>query len=200
MRDASILVGTFEFDQRIDVRSYFAGHLSFMRRRPIHTNNNAFAIDGINHTGALANNHSTGITSRYPFHTCAHKRGFSTKQRYSLTLHVGTHQGSVSVIVFKERNQAGSYRNKLFRTDVHVLHFLAMNQDEVALLTGVHQIVSDFTHRIQLHVRLSNDVLIFFPRRQIIAMGFNFSQMFASLQVAIHLFHFDARDNLVHLG
>ena len=50
---------------------------------------------------------------------------------------------AVRVVVLKERNQAGRDRDQLFRTDVHVLDFVAMLQHEVAGLAGVHQIVND---------------------------------------------------------
>ena len=136
--NTSVLVRALELDQRINVRSDFTRHLSFMGGGAVHTDNDAFAIDRIHNTGALADNHRPGIASRDALHAGTHKRRFGAQQRYSLALHVRSHQCAVSVIVFKERNQAGGNRNKLFRADVHVLYFFTMNQNEVTLLPGVH--------------------------------------------------------------
>ena len=66
----------------------------------------------------------TRITSYSIFHTCSDIWRMRIEKRYGLTLHVGTHQSSVSVIVFQERNACGSDRNCLTRRYVCVVNFI----------------------------------------------------------------------------
>ena len=47
------------------------------------------------------------------FHTGSNYRSLCCKKRHCLTLHVGSHQRTVSIIVLQERNQRCSYRKKL---------------------------------------------------------------------------------------
>ena len=72
---------------------------------------------------------------------------------------------------------AGSHRDKLLRTDVHVLDFVAVLQHEVAGLTGVDQFGDDLAVVVELDVGLRDDVLVFFPRRQVVAVGFEFGRL-----------------------
>ena len=132
-------------------------------------------------------------------HAGTHIRSFSTQQRHRLALHVRTHQRAVGVIVFKERNQAGGNRDKLFRADVHVLNFVAMLQHEVAGLTSVHQIVNDPVVLVDSNVRLGDDVFVFFPSRQVIGVGFRFGLLLLGRKLAVGAVQFIERENLAHL-
>src|SRR6185369_1774057 len=48
-----------------------------------------------------------------------------------LSLHVGTHQSAVGVVVFEKRNEAGGDADHLARGDVDVLHLLGHDDFEV---------------------------------------------------------------------
>ena len=74
------------------------------------------------HTRLLSQNDIAGIDGRTPFGTGAHQRALGFDQRHCLTLHVGTHQRSVALIVLQERNQGGADGNHLTRGNVHVVN------------------------------------------------------------------------------
>ena len=120
----------------------------------------------------LQMHHRARIARRHPLHAGADVRRVGAQQRNRLALHVRSHQRAVGVVVLEERNQARGHRDELLRADVHVLDFVAMLQHEVAGLARVHQIGDDAALLIELDVGLGDDVLVFFPRREVFAVGF----------------------------
>ena len=126
-------------------------------------------------------------------HAGADVRRFGAQQRHRLALHVRSHQRAVGVVVLEERNQAGGHRDQLLGTDVHVLDFVLVLQHEVAGLPGVDQFGNDVALFVQLNVGLRDEVLVFFPRRQIVAMGFELDRLLLGAQLAIGLVDFGAR-------
>ena len=58
--------------------------------------------------------------------------------------------------------------------------FVAMLQDEVAGLPRVDQLVDDVALLIELDVGLRDDVLVLFPRREVIAVSFELGRLLAS--------------------
>ncbi len=66
----------------------------------------------------------------------ATKRRLGDQQRHGLPLHVRAHQGAVGVVVFEEGDQSGGDAHHLRRGDVDVLHLVAGNQLEIALVAG----------------------------------------------------------------
>src|SRR5207245_1776484 len=113
LADASVLVGTLEFDELIDVRAHFAaqhaGVIGF------HAHDDALGVDLIDDAFAFAEHNRAGIARRDALHPSADERRFSLDERHRLALHVGTHERAVGVVVLQERNQAGSHGNQLFR-------------------------------------------------------------------------------------
>jgi len=105
--------------------------------------------------------------------------------------HVGTHQGSVRVVVLKERNQRSSHRNKLLRADVDVVDFFPVHQHKVSGLAGVHQLGNDASLVVQLDVRLGDDVTVFLPSRQIERERFDLRGTLAALlEIGVDLLDF----------
>ena len=96
------------------------------------------------------------------FHTSTHIRGFWINQWNSLTLHVGTHEGTVGVIVFQERNTCCRNGNYLFWRHVHVVDLIRWELLVVTTVTSHNDRLSKATLFVQLRVGLSDDVLIFF--------------------------------------
>ena len=107
----------------------------------------ALGVDLIHDAVALAEHHRAGIASGDALHAGADQRSFAADQRNGLALHVGTHQGAVGVVVFQERNQAGSDGNELLRRDVDVIDFIAMLEHEVSGLTAVDEFGGDACSR-----------------------------------------------------
>ena len=160
--DASVLVGPLEFRELVDVATNFTGKLSRMMF-PFDAHDNALGIHRIDDPVTSRQYHGTGIACSHTFHSCTDQRRFCSQQRHRLPLHVGAHQGSIGVIVLKKRNQRRSDRYQLLRADVDVVHFFAAHQNEVAGLTSVDQLADNASLVIQFHIRLSDDVLVFFP-------------------------------------
>ena len=167
--DTGVLVGPLELGQLVDVRADFARHLTFMRRAAFDANDDALGVDRIDDAGALADNDRARIASRHALHAGADVRSVGAEQRNGLALHVRSHQRAVRVVVLEERNQTGGHGDELFRAHVHVLDLVAVLQDEVAGLARVDQVVDDVAFLIEPDVGLSDDVLVFFPCRQVIA-------------------------------
>src|SRR5207248_5830298 len=84
---------------------------------------------------------------------------------------VRAHKSAVGVDVFEERNQRGGNRYELLRTNIDVIDFVPRNQDEVAGLTGIDEIVYQAALVIEFDVRLRDDVAVFLPRREIERKG-----------------------------
>src|SRR6267378_4056010 len=170
LADASVLVRTLELDELIDVRSHFAaehaGVIGF------HAHDDALGVDLIDDTFALAEHDRAGIARGDTLHASADERRFALDERHSLALHVGTHECAVGVVVFEERNQAGSHRNELLRRNVDVVDLIAALEDEVAGLTAVDQLGGNLQALIERYVGLRDDVLVFFPSGKIEAVRF----------------------------
>src|SRR5216684_707762 len=113
LADAGVLVRTLELDELIDVRTHFAAeHAGVIG---LHAHDDALGVDLIDDAFALAEYDRAGIARSDAFHAGADERRFTLDQRHSLALHVGTHQRAVGVVIFEERDQAGSHGNQLLR-------------------------------------------------------------------------------------
>ncbi len=159
--DAGVLVGALELGERVDVGTHFAAEHAGMIA--FDANDDALGVHLIDDAVALAEDDRAGIARGDALHAGADQRSFAADQRHSLALHVGTHQGAVGVVVFKERNQAGGDGNELLRRNVDVIHFIAMLQDEVTGLAAVDEFGGDAQLFVERNVGLGDDVLVFFP-------------------------------------
>src|SRR5258706_1960016 len=166
--DAGVLIRTLELDELIDVRADFAG--KHARVIGLDAHDDAFGVDLIDDSVTAADDYRARIAGRYTFHSGADQRSFSANQRHGLALHVRTHQGAVSVVVLKERDQARRDRDKLFRRQVDVIHFFALLQDEVSGLPAVHEFRGDAAAFVERSVGLRDNIAVLFPRRQIEAI------------------------------
>ena len=113
-------------------------------------------------------------------------------------MHIRSHQRTVGVVVLEERNQTRRHRHKLFRADVNVLDLFTRLQHEVAGLTRIAQFGHDAALLVQLHVGLRDDVLVFFPGRQILAVRLVFGRLLFRSQVAVGFFDFRPPDDVAH--
>ena len=87
------------------------------------------------------------------------------KKRKSLTLHVRTHKGTLTIIVLKERNTGGSDRDNLLRRSIDIIAFLGFGGDVIAVKTSIDDIILDAVSlQIDVDVRLADDVILLFIR------------------------------------
>ena len=105
-------VGPFEFFQVVNINP---GH----NVAAVHTfNHDTVCINGFNDTAVFCNLTGAGITRHFAFDTGPDQRGFDAQQRHGLALHVRTHQRTVGVVRFNERNQTGCDGHNLTRFNV----------------------------------------------------------------------------------
>ena len=97
-----------------------------------------------------------GIAGGFAFEPSADDRRFGDEKRHSLTLHVGSHEGAVGVIVFKERDEAGGDGDELLGADVHVAGFLGLDFEEVAAETDRDLFIHEGSVRIEHVVGLGD--------------------------------------------
>ena len=164
MVDVRALVGTRELLEVVNINTHFARDVFIV----IDSNHHTVSINIVNNTATLGLDCRLGVHGHRTFHTRTDNRFFRPQARNALTLHVGTHQSAVGVIVFQERNQGSGGRNDLQRRDVHVLDTFRANHHGFTVFTGAHQFLSQATFVIQLGVSLADDVLTFFNSGEVI--------------------------------
>src|ERR1017187_3183486 len=196
--DTGVLVAALELGELVDVGAHFTGKLAFVRRA-FHADDDAFAIHRIHDAGALVEHHGAGIAGRDALHAGAHIRSVGAEQRHRLALHVGTHQGAVGVVVFQERNQTGGHADELLGADVDVLDLVAALEHEISGLPGIGQVGNDAALLVQLHVGLGDGPLVLFPRREVLAVGFEFHGLFLDAEFAVEILDFGAAQNVADL-
>ena len=92
----------------------------------------------------------------------AHDGSLGFKKRHSLTLHVGAHQRTVGIVVFKERNKRGSDGNHLTGAYVHVVDVLAVTLRDVVAVTHHDTFVDEPVVFVKRLVSHGNDVTVLF--------------------------------------
>src|SRR5579864_8694263 len=188
--DAGVLVRALELRELVDV----AAHLTRQLRGMVFAfdaHNDALGVDRIDDAVAAGEDDCPRVTSSDAFHSSTHDRRLRAEQGHRLTLHVRAHQRAVGVVVFEERNERSGDRNKLFRADVDVVHFLAADQNEVAGLAGVDQLSHDAAFVVEFHVGLRDGVAIFLPSREVEGERFDRRRLLALLfQLVVDLLDF----------
>ena len=119
----------------------------------------------------LGYHHLAAIARRQVFHAGADDRRVWSQQRHRLALHVRSHQRAVGVVVLQERHQRGGHRDQLLRRHVDELDLRAWRQDEVAGAAGVDAVLDEAAVLLERRIRLGDDVVVLFPRRQVVGVG-----------------------------
>ena len=118
-------------------------------------------IDKFDNAGTFGHNLSTWIVYKLSFNTGTHNRSLATKQWNCLAHHVRTHQRTVGVVVFQERNQRCRDRCNLHRRYVHQLYFFRCNYREVGVKTRFNLVADKRTVVVQRSVTLSDNLAFF---------------------------------------
>ncbi|CAB4650096.1 unannotated protein [freshwater metagenome] len=120
-------------------------------------------------TGGLSNNHVTGVNGGEGLHTGSNQRGLRAQERNSLTLHVGTHECAVSIVVLEERNQRGRNRNHLAGGHIDIVdRFRGDQLDLSTLLTNENFVFGEGAISIQRSSSLGDDELVFVACSQVV--------------------------------
>ena len=125
--------------------------------------------DVLDHASLRRNDHVAGVISSAQLHTGTHERSFGAQQRHSLTLHVGTHQCTVSIVMLEERNHSGCHGNHLSRRHVHVVHLGVRDDLHVAAAqANLNALLGKPVILVERGVRLSNHVTVLFVRSEVV--------------------------------
>ena len=113
-------------------------------------------------TGFLCNYANTGVDSCLNFHTCTNYRSFRCQKRHGLTLHVGSHQRTVSIVVLQERNQGCSNGEYHTRRYVHVIKHMTLILLSLFTETTGYILMNEVSFFVQRLIRLCYMVIILF--------------------------------------
>ena len=120
------------------------------------------------------NNAYTGVNGCLGLHTCTNNRSLCCKKRNGLTLHVGSHQRTVRIIVLQERNQCCSNREYHLRRYVHVIKHSFLVFLSLITVTTRYILMNEMSFLIQRLIRLCYMIIIFFIRSHIYYLfGYN---------------------------
>ena len=160
------LVGLTEFRNTIFFQSRFKAYKLFVFCTVIQ-NTNCSSIYEIDYTIALSSNLSTWIFTQLSFDTSTNNRSFGLQQRNGLSHHVWSHQRTVRVIMFQERNQRSGNRSNLLRRNVHQLNLIRSYNRIIGITTSFYFLTDESTVIVQRSITLSNDLVFFFFCRQV---------------------------------
>ena len=153
---AGTLVASYKFRQfiLIQISIFFA-------------NQNAVCFGTFYHTAFFCYHTVSGVNSRFHFHTCSDNRRLCYQKWHCLTLHVGTHQSTVRIIIFQEWNHGCCHREYHLWRYVHVINFISLKFRCLFTETTGYIFTNEMTFFVQTLIRLCNVVTVFFVCRHI---------------------------------
>ena len=113
------------------------------------TDDNLVGIHLFHHAVFLGQDYNAGVMGGAVFHTGGDEGRFGNQQRHSLTLHVGTHQSTGSVVVLQEGNHGGGNGNNLTGADVHEVHLGNRHFNDFSLVTNRDAVLNEGSVGIQ---------------------------------------------------
>ncbi len=93
--------------------------------------------------GVLRVDEASRVARCHLFDTSRDDRRFRDDAGRRLFLHVRTHQGAVRVVILDERDHGGRDGEHLVRRDVHVFHFLAGDEDGLAVEARLDVVIGE---------------------------------------------------------
>ncbi|OQA30413.1 MAG: hypothetical protein BWY57_02856 [Betaproteobacteria bacterium ADurb.Bin341] len=132
--DIGILVGAGVLDQIIDIDPDLTGNCLVV----IDPHHDTRSIDIIDNPPPQSDHGSTRVHRHGTLDSGPDQRLLRTQTGHSLTLHVGTHQGAVGIVMFQEGNERSRHRHDLARRHVHVIDPRRLGQNGFALFTAGH--------------------------------------------------------------
>ena len=116
----------------------------------------------------LSRHHAdAGVHSRFRLHTGTNHRRLSEEQRHCLSLHVGTHQCTVRVVVLQERNECRSYREYHLRRHVHIIKHSLRIFLRLCLITTGNAVSPEIAVLVKGRGCLRHVIIIFLVRRHV---------------------------------
>ena len=119
------------------------------------------------HTCVLSYHTHARVNSRLCLDTRTHGRGFCGQKGHCLTLHVGTHQSTVGIVVLQERNHGRSNGEYHLRGYVHQVNGLFLELGCLCTETSGYVIVYEVALLIQGLICLCHNEVIFLVSSQV---------------------------------
>ena len=110
------------------------------------------------------NNAYTGVNGCLGLHTSTNNRSLCCKKRNGLTLHVGSHQRTVRIIVLQERNQGCSNREYHSWRYIHVIKHVLLVLLCLLTVTSGNVLMKEMSLFVQRLIRLCYMIIIFLVR------------------------------------
>ena len=119
------------------VRAKELGKMICLYRLIIVLHNDLIRYRTDNCTALFGNNAHSRIDGSLGFHSRTYDGSFRFKKRNCLTLHVGSHESTVCIVILKERNECRSYREHHLGRHIHeIKHRLVVFLCLIAETTG----------------------------------------------------------------
>ena len=99
--------------------------------------------------------HLAAVARCLSLHPRGDQGSLRLNQWYSLTLHIGTHESPVGVIVLKERYQRGGYTNDLPRRYIHEVDLIRRFHQEFFTIPNLDFLYGKLVFLVQAGVSLS---------------------------------------------
>ncbi len=164
--DTGILVRPAELDEVIRLEFIVKADESLLVGDVV-LNRYFLRVDTFDHAVGFRQDQRTRVERNLAFQPGPHDRRFRPHQRYRLALHVRSHQRTVCIIVFQERDQRSSNRHNLVRRDVHVSQILRFNDRKVTFKARLNLLIVEFAVRFDRDICLRDIVRIFFFGSQV---------------------------------
>ena len=119
------------------------------------------------HTCVLSYHTHARVNSRLCLDTRTHGRGFCGQKGHCLTLHVGTHQGAVGIVVLQEWNHGRRNGEYHLRRNVHQVNGLFLELGCLCTETSGYVVVYKVAFLIQGLVCLCHNEVIFLVSGQV---------------------------------
>ena len=157
--DTGTLIGSSELQQGVLLQLVIV----------ISANADLLGIHKLYCTGVLGQHDDTRVSGGFVFNAGTYVRRLGHKKRNRLTLHVGSHQRTVGVVVLQERDHRRRHRYYLLRRDVHQIHAIPREHGDLSADTsGSHLLVLEVAVLGQRLVGLRDDEELFLVGREIL--------------------------------
>ncbi len=164
---ASTRIGTHELTQWISKDTFAritfnSGHIAeeFLIRNwhfTVLRGDDNLCCSSCDNTISFSGNDSPRILGGLCLKSGSYKWRIGNEKRHSLTLHVCTHECTVSIIVFEEWNNPCGYRDQLLGRNVHIFHGSWVNLDKFTTFTCSYFFRKEVSFAINRVVRLSDE-------------------------------------------
>ena len=118
-------------------------------------------------TAVFCHHADAGVHRRLFFHTGSHHWRFRQHQRHGLTLHVGSHQRTVGIVILQERNHGCRHREHHLRRYVHQIDLLFLKLGSLFTETAGYIVADKVAVLIQRFVGLCHHEIVFFVGSQV---------------------------------